>query len=53
MQSVTTRREGLGCHFLEKIIYIADAIEPNRNYPGVDALREAAQHDLTRHVFYL
>ena len=31
---------------LEKIIYIADAIEPNRNYPGVDALREAAQHDL-------
>ena len=27
---------------LEKIIYLADAIEPNREYPGVDELREAA-----------
>ena len=40
----TTGRPGMS--LLEKIIYIADAIEPNRNYPGVDALREAAQHDL-------
>ena len=39
----TTGRPGMS--LLEKIIYIADAIEPNRNYPGVDALREAAQHD--------
>ena len=31
---------------LEKIIYIADAIEPNRNYPGVDILRQAAEKDL-------
>ncbi|MPN28243.1 hypothetical protein SDC9_175684 [bioreactor metagenome] len=27
---------------LEKIIYLADAIEPNREYPGVDELRKAA-----------
>lgn len=31
---------------LEKIIYIADAIEPNRNYPGVDILRRIAEKDL-------
>ena len=31
---------------LEKIIYLADMIEPNRSYPGVDAIRQAAQQDL-------
>ena len=31
---------------LEKIIYLADMIEPNRTYPGVDAIREAAARDL-------
>ena len=31
---------------LEKIIYLADAIEPNRSYPGVDEIREAAYRDL-------
>lgn len=31
---------------LEKVIYIADAIEPNRNYPGVDTLRDVAERDL-------
>lgn len=31
---------------LEKIIYIADAIEPNRNYPGVNKLREVAERDI-------
>lgn len=33
---------------LEKIIYIADAIEPGRNYPGVDDLRNLAWKDLDR-----
>lgn len=33
---------------LEKVIYIADAIEPGRNYPGVDELRKAAGEDLDR-----
>ena len=27
---------------LEKIIYLADAIEPGRDYPGVNELREIA-----------
>ena len=31
---------------LEKIIYLADMIEPGRSYPGVDAIREAAARDL-------
>ena len=31
---------------LEKIIYLADMIEPGRSYPGVDAIREAAVRDL-------
>ncbi len=33
---------------LEKIIYLADAIEPNRNYPNVDILRELAYVDLDK-----
>ena len=28
---------------LDKIIYFSDMIEPNRNYPGVDELRELAE----------
>lgn len=31
---------------LEKIIYLADMIEPTRAYPGVEALREKAKTDL-------
>ncbi|MEC1179862.1 bis(5'-nucleosyl)-tetraphosphatase (symmetrical) YqeK [Metasolibacillus meyeri] len=31
---------------LEEILFIADMIEPNRKFPGVDALREIAQQDL-------
>lgn len=31
---------------LEKIIYLSDFIEPNRNYPGVNKLRELALIDL-------
>ena len=31
---------------LDKIIWYADMIEPNRTYPGVDAIREAAARDL-------
>lgn len=37
-----------GCNMtrLDKIIYIADMIEPSRDYPGVDALRKEAEKDL-------
>ena len=32
---------------LEKIIYVADYMEPNRNFPGVERLRELAFSDIT------
>lgn len=46
---------------LDKIIYIADYIEPNRDFPGVDDLRNLAWRDLdkclmlsfNRTLFYL
>ncbi len=31
---------------LDKIVYIADYMEPNRDFPGVDALRDLAYKDL-------
>ena len=31
---------------LEKIIYLADYIEPNRDFPGLDALRSKAYEDI-------
>lgn len=40
----TTGRAGMSR--LEKIIYIADAIEPGRRYPGVESLRSLAYKDL-------
>lgn len=40
----TTGRENMSV--LEKIIYIADYIEPSRSFPGVDDLRKSAVHDL-------
>ena len=33
-------------NLLEKIIYVADYMEPNRDFPGVEALRQAAFTDL-------
>ena len=35
---------------LEKIIYIADYVEPTRDFPGVAALREAVWRDLDEGV---
>ncbi|ANC77948.1 phosphohydrolase [Fictibacillus phosphorivorans] len=31
---------------LEKVIFLADYIEPNRNFPGVESVREMAENDL-------
>jgi len=42
----TTGRAGMS--LLEKIIYVADAIEPKRNYEGVKALRELAHEDIDK-----
>ncbi len=37
-----------GMTLLEKIIYLADYIEPSRVFPGVDELREMCYRDLNR-----
>lgn len=42
----TTGRPGMG--LLEKVIWLADYIEPGRSFPGVDQIRAAAQRDLDR-----
>lgn len=47
--------EAIACHttgkadmsVLEKIIYVADYMEPNRDFPGVEKLRQLADTDLT------
>jgi len=35
-------------NLLEKIIYVADYMEPNRDFPGVERLRELAYRDITQ-----
>ncbi|MCM3588858.1 bis(5'-nucleosyl)-tetraphosphatase (symmetrical) YqeK [Mesobacillus maritimus] len=38
----------VGMTLLEKIIYLADYIEPGRHFPGVDEVRELAKGDLNQ-----
>ncbi|HET7580887.1 MAG TPA: bis(5'-nucleosyl)-tetraphosphatase (symmetrical) YqeK [Bacillales bacterium] len=40
----TTGRDGMSQ--LEKVIFLADYIEPGRDFPGVDHVRELAKNDL-------
>lgn len=40
----TTGRENMG--ILEKIIYLADCIEPGRDFPGVEELRKLSESSL-------
>lgn len=42
----TTGRANMS--LLEKIIYVADYMEPNRDFPGVETLRELAFSDIDR-----
>ena len=42
----TTGRAGMS--MLEKIVFLADAIEPSRDYPGVDDIRKLAYEDIDR-----
>ena len=44
IRSHTTGKENMNT--LEKIIYVADYIEPNRDFPGVENLRGLAYRDL-------
>ncbi|MBE6925658.1 MAG: nicotinate (nicotinamide) nucleotide adenylyltransferase [Ruminococcaceae bacterium] len=46
IHSHTTGKAGM--NVLEKIIYVADYMEPNRNFDGVEALREAAFTDMDK-----
>ena len=39
---------GAGMGLLARIVYLADAIEPGRSYPGVDVLRNLAKTSLER-----
>ena len=45
----TTGRAGMS--LLEKILYIADYMEPNRSFSGVETLRELVWKDLDAAVF--
>lgn len=42
----TTGRPGMSP--LEKVVFIADAIEPGRDYPGVEELRKLADEDIDK-----
>ena len=42
---------GAGMTQLDKILYLADMIEPNRDFPGVTALRREAETNLDKAVF--
>ena len=45
IESHTTGKADM--NLLETIIYVADYMEPNRNFPGVERLRELAYSDIT------
>jgi len=49
IESHTTGRPGMGK--LEQIIYLADFIEPGRDYAAVHHLRKLAEEDLEKAVF--
>ena len=44
IRSHTTGKANM--NLLEKIVYVADYMEPNRDFPGVEALRELAFRDI-------
>ena len=46
IRSHTTGKPGM--NVLEKIIYVADYMEPNRDFPGVEKLRHLAYTDLDK-----
>lgn len=41
-----------GMSLLEKIIYIADAVEPSRDYPAVKKIRELLEKDIDLAIIY-
>ena len=50
-EAIASHTTGCGhMNSLQKIIYIADYMEPNRDFPGVERLRAAVAEDLDRAV---
>lgn len=50
VRSHTSGRAGMT--LLEKVIWLADYIEPGRHFPGVDEVRELAKQDLDRALLH-
>ncbi len=48
IRSHTTGRPGMS--LLEKVIFLADYIEPGRSFPGVEEVRRLAREDLDRAI---
>ena len=46
----TTGRENMS--ILEKIVYLADVIEPSRNFDGIEKIREMAYEDIDTSILY-
>ncbi|WP_237722304.1 bis(5'-nucleosyl)-tetraphosphatase (symmetrical) YqeK [Keratinibaculum paraultunense] len=46
----TTGRENMS--LLEKIVYVADIIEPGRKFEGVDTIRQLAYEDIDKCLLY-
>ena len=46
----TTGRDGMT--LMDKIIFLADAMEPGRKYPGVERLRELTEENLDKACAY-
>ncbi|MDR0614997.1 MAG: bis(5'-nucleosyl)-tetraphosphatase (symmetrical) YqeK [Lactobacillales bacterium] len=53
LQAVSVHTTGSNnMSLLDKILYVADFIEPNRRFPGVEKARELAEVDLDKTVKY-
>jgi predicted HD superfamily hydrolase involved in NAD metabolism len=53
LQAITYHTSGhKEMNLLDKIIYVADYIEPNRSFPGVEEARELADQDLDRALLF-
>lgn len=51
LQPIRTHTSGrVGMNLLEKVIFLADYIEPGRHFPGVEEVREIAENDLDEAV---
>lgn len=51
LQAIKSHTSGrVGMTLLEKIIFLADYIEPGRKFPGVDEVREMAKNNLDQAV---